>query len=131
MAYIDHVHIHASDPGKTIKFFEDFFGAQVTQEFENIGRRITVMALGDKSRLCILHVPPAAVDPRPEMATIDHIGIVVEDIEDLIYRLKKMGFSFLVDLTRSSNGNKIAFFLGPDNLHLEIFEPARPISAPG
>ena len=57
MASIDHVHIHASNPAKTIEFYESFFGAEVTQEIESVGRRLTIMSLGDKSKLSILHVP--------------------------------------------------------------------------
>jgi len=55
MVSIDHVHIHASDPAKTIEFYESFFGAQVIQEFESVGRRLTVMSLGDKSKLSLFN----------------------------------------------------------------------------
>ena len=122
MVSIDHVHIHASDPAKTIEFYKSFFGAQVIQEFEILGRRLTVMSLGDKSKLSILHVPPAVEKPNPGMASIDHIGIEVENIEGLINRLKEKGFTFPVDLTQSSSGAKIAFCFGPDNVYLELIE---------
>jgi catechol 2,3-dioxygenase-like lactoylglutathione lyase family enzyme len=122
MASIDHVHIHASNPTKTIEFYESFFGAEVTQEIESVGRRLTIMSLGDKSKLSILHVPPAVEKPNPDMASIDHIGIEVENIEELINRLKKKGFTFSVDLTQSPSGAKIAFFFGPDNVYIELIE---------
>ena len=122
MASIDHVHIHASNPAKTIEFYESFFGAEVTQEIESVGRRLTIMSLGDKSKLSILHVPPAVEKPNPDMASIDHIGIEVENIEELINRLKKKGFTFSVDLTQSPSGAKIAFFFGPDNVYIELIE---------
>ena len=120
MAYIEHVHVHASNPGKTIDFFKTFFGAQVIKEFENLGRKITILSLGDKSNLSILHIPPAVENPAPENASIDHIGIAVEKIEDLVRRLKEKGYRFPVDLTRSSSGAKIAFCLGPDHVYLEL-----------
>ena len=122
MANIDHVHIHASDPVKTIEFFEGFFGARVIQEFETLGRKLSITSLGDKSKLSILHIPPEVEKPKPEMASIDHIGIEVENIEELVHRLKEKGFSFPVDLTQSSSGAKIAFCLGPDNVYLELIE---------
>ena len=122
MASIDHVHIHASDPAKTIEFYESFLGAQVIQEFETLGRKLTIMSLGDKSKLSILHIPPAVEKPKPEMASIDHIGIEVKNIEELVDRLKEKGFAFPVDLIRSSSGAKIAFCLGPDNVYLEFIE---------
>ena len=122
MASIDHVHIHASDPAKTIEFYQSFFGARVIQEFESLGRKLTTMSLGEKSKLSILHIPPAVEKPKPEMASIDHIGIEVENIEELIDRLKEKGVSFPVDLTQSSTGAKIAFCLGPDNVYLELIE---------
>ena len=60
--------------------------------------------------------------PFPEDAGIDHIGIAVENIEDLVRRLKEKGYRFPVDLTRSSSGAKIAFCLGPDNVYLELVD---------
>jgi len=120
MAHIEHVHVHASNPGKTIDFFKTFFGAQVIKEFENLGRKITILSLGDKSNISILHIPPAVENPAPENASIDHIGIAVEKIEDLVRRLKEKGYRFPVDLTRSSSGAKIAFCLGPDHVYLEL-----------
>ncbi len=122
MANIDHVHIHASDPAKTVEFFVSFFGARVIQEFETLGRKLTIMSLGDKSKLSILHIPPAVEKPKPEMASINHIGIEVENIEELVHRLKEKEFSFPVDLTQSPSGAKIAFCLGPDNVYLELIE---------
>ena len=122
MAYIDHVHIRASNPSRTVEFFETFFEARVIQEFENLGRKITVMSIGDKSKLSILHQPPTVKDPEHEMAGIDHIAIGVKNIEQLVSQLKKEGFRFPVDLTLASTGAKIAFCLGPDNVYLEIFE---------
>ncbi len=122
MPYIDHVHIRASDPSRTIEFFETFFDARVIQRFENLDRKITVLSIGDMSKLSILHQPPGVKNPRHDMASIDHIAIGVEHIEQLVRRLKKEGFTFTVDLTRASTGAKIAFCLGPDNVYLEIFE---------
>ena len=122
MAFIEHVHIHASNPGKTIDFFKAFFGAKVIKELENLGRKITILSIGDKSNLSILHIPPAVENPAPQNASIDHIGIAVENIEDLVRRLKQQGYRFPVDLTRSTSGAKIAFCLGPDNVYLELID---------
>ena len=122
MAHIEHVHIHASDPARTIDFFETLFGARVIEEFENLGRKITVLALGDKSNLSILHIPPAEKNPQPAKAAIDHIAIAVENIETLVRRLQEKGYRFPVELTRSVSGAKIAFCLGPDNVYLELVD---------
>ena len=122
MPYIDHVHIRASDPSRTIEFFKAYFEACVIQEFENLGRKITVLSIGNKSKLSILHQAPAVESPKHEQASIDHIAIGVTNIERLVSRLKEEGFHFPVDVTRASTGAKIAFCLGPDNVYLEIFE---------
>lgn len=122
MAYIEHVHIRAGNPEKTIDFFKKFFGAKVIKEFTNLGRKLTILSIGDKSNLSILHIPPAVENPQPENASVDHIGMAVENIEDLIRRLKEEGYKFPVDLTRSTSGAKIAFCLGPDNVYLELVD---------
>ena len=122
MAHIDHVHIHSSHPAKTIDFFGTFFGARVSREFEALGRKVTVLSLEGETNLSILHVPPGVENPRPESAAIDHIGLAVKNIEDLVRRLKEKGVTFTVDLNRSPSGVKAAFCLGPDNVLLEILE---------
>ncbi len=122
MAYIDHVHIHASDPAKTIHFFQHHFGAVIDKVFENLGRKITILAIGDRSKLSVLHIPPTVDQPRPETASIDHIGIVVEDIESVVSGIKAEGYAFPVDVRESATGSKIAFCLGPDNVFLEIIQ---------
>ena len=122
MARIDHVHVHSSNPARSIEFFESFFGARVTREFEGLGRKVTALSLDGESGLSILHVPPSIENPKPESASIDHIGITVTNIEELVGRLKEKGFKFPVDLTQSPTGAKIAFCLGPDNVYLELVE---------
>jgi len=122
MAHMEHVHIRASNPSRTIDFFKTFFGAKAVKEFENPGRKITIPALGDKSNLSILHLPPAVENPRPENAGIDHLEIAVEGIQDLVRRLKESGYRFPVELTRSVSGAQIAFCLGPDNVYLELVD---------
>ncbi|HSR10340.1 MAG TPA: VOC family protein [Thermodesulfobacteriota bacterium] len=122
MARIEHVHIRASNPEKTIEFFSTFFGAKIAKQFENLGRKITLLSLEGDAGISILHQPPAVKDPKPDSAAVDHIGIVVNDIETLVPRLKQNGYKFPVDLTRSTSGAKIAFCLGPDNVQLEIIE---------
>ena len=122
MARIDHVHIRSSNPAKTIDFFKTYFGAELAKEFENLGRKITVLSLEGESNLSILHLPPTVENPKPETASIDHIGIAVKNIEDLVLQLKEKGFKFPVDLARSPSGSKVAFCLGPDNVYLELVE---------
>ncbi len=122
MARIEHVHIRASSPEKTIEFYKTFFGARIAKQFENLGRKLTILSLEGESSLSILHLPPSMENPKPEAAAIDHIGIAVKNLEDLVLRLKKNGYQFPVDLTRSPSGAKIAFCLGPDNVYLELIE---------
>jgi catechol 2,3-dioxygenase-like lactoylglutathione lyase family enzyme len=123
MPNIDHVHIRASDPEKTSQFFQTFFGAEIVKQFESLGRKLTLMAIGNKSHLSILHIAPAVKNPEPEKASIDHIGIAVENIEELVSRLKESGYSFPVELrTSPTTGSKLAFCLGPDNVQLELIQ---------
>ena len=53
---------------------------------------------------------------------VDHIGIAVENIEELVRRLKEEGYTFPVELSQSKSGAKIAFCLGPDNVYVELIE---------
>ena len=76
----------------------------------------------DQSKLSVLHIPPTVDQPRPEAASIDHIGLVVDDIESVVSGIKGEGYAFPVDIRESTTGHKIAFCLGPDNVYLEIIQ---------
>ncbi len=124
MSRIDHVHVRSSNPAATIEFFTTFFGARVIKEFESLGRKLTIMSLEGESNLSVIHLPPATANPKPEASAIDHIGIAVTNIQELVRRLKEKGYKFPVEPGRSPSGATVAFCLGPDNIYLELMEKA-------
>jgi predicted enzyme related to lactoylglutathione lyase len=53
----------------------------------------------------------------------DHIGLEVEDIESVYKDLTARGFSFFMPPTNIPN-LKIAFFKGPEDITIELCQPA-------
>jgi len=125
MTRIDHVHVHASDPARTIAFFEKYFEGKVVGEDHVVaGRKITSMSIGSEGKVNILHIPPSVSDPDPDAAAIDHFAIEVDNIEELVQQLQADGYTFRIPLSEGGEGAKIAFVLGPDNVYIEIAQRA-------
>jgi hypothetical protein len=47
---------------------------------------------------------------------------LLQNIKKLVKELKQAGYPFPVDVAFSKFGAKFAFFLGPDNVYLELIE---------
>lgn len=52
----------------------------------------------------------------------DHFGLVVDDIQAAYEELEGKGFTFTLKPTAQAGG--IAFFKGPDDINIELFQPA-------
>lgn len=57
---------------------------------------------------------------------IIHIGFIVDNVDDMYQKIKVLGYEFYSapKVTRE-NGPKIAFFKGPDNVIIELYEKAQ------
>ena len=54
---------------------------------------------------------------------VNHIAFAVDNLEEEIERLKKLGVPFTDDqITTLSNGARYIFFKGPDGEKLELFQ---------
>jgi catechol 2,3-dioxygenase-like lactoylglutathione lyase family enzyme len=54
-----------------------------------------------------------------------HIGLKVEDLDASYSELKGKNFTFTTAPTATPNGGKMAFFLGPDNIIIELVQEAK------
>ena len=118
---LDHIHLHAADVEKTVAFYQKYFGAKEKGEFTPAGNRIVMMEVGG-ANVYLYDRACSATDPRPENAAIHHLGITVDDLDATAAALKAEGYEFTLEPQTTSTGSKMAFFLGPDNVCIEIIE---------
>ena len=92
----DHIHLRTADPEATVTWFEKMLGAEIIRSTVNGKPRID-MKLGGAN---IFIAPVAAgekVNPAPQVPYqgLDHFGLLVSDIDEIVADLKKKGVQFI------------------------------------
>jgi glyoxylase I family protein len=54
-----------------------------------------------------------------------HIAFIVDDVDEIYQKIKDLGYEFnSAPMVTRENGPKIAFFRGPDNVIIELYQKA-------
>lgn len=114
--HIHHVHIFASDIGKTLLFYEDFFGGKVVLDMELAGARNVFMKVG-KGRIHFYDQPPKFSG----RGSIHHFGIQTDDIEGVVNKMRAKGVVFTKGVTDAGFW-KYVMVPAPDDILIELFE---------
>ena len=127
---INHVHIRASDPPATASWYEKYFNAKIISERENMPGTITVsMEVGGPVRLNISSQPVGSSETRSvaelNRLGLEHFGFDVSDLEAEMSRFKEAGIRVVLPLTELATGTRLAYIEGPDDVLIELVQPAR------
>jgi len=120
----DHVHLRSPDPDTTAAWYEKMFGAEVIRSVMSNGIERTDIRLGGVA-VFIAKVPDSAELPeRPENSFVglDHIGLRVNNIDDVCAELKAKGAEFTTEPKTIRPGVRIAFVRGPQNVLIELLD---------
>jgi catechol 2,3-dioxygenase-like lactoylglutathione lyase family enzyme len=119
---IDHVHLRSPDPERTAAFYVEMLAAKPVGRMQN-GAALRVMLDLGGLPLFIEQVPPdVAGPPAPPFLGIEHIGLVVDDMDAAAAELRGKGVVFVVEPTSPRPGVKIAFIQAPDGVRIEILQ---------
>ena len=126
---INHVHIRASNPRKSAEWYVQYFNAKIVSEREVMPGTITVgMEVGGPCRLNISSKPSGTSDERAvaelNRLGLEHFGFDVEDLEAELSRLEGAGIRIVLPLTQVDSGARIAYIEGPDDVLIELVQPA-------
>jgi catechol 2,3-dioxygenase-like lactoylglutathione lyase family enzyme len=116
VCHVHHVHIFASDIGKSIKFYEEFFGGRVILDSELAGARNVFMRIGN-GRLHLYDQP----SKNPGKGSIHHFGIQTDDIEEVVSKLRAGGVVFKKGITDLGFW-KYIMVPAPDEILIELFQ---------
>ena len=127
---INHVHIRSSDPRSSAEWYERHFNAKIVSDREVMpGTRTVSMEVGGPVRLNISSKPDGASDERAvaelNRLGLEHFGFDVEDLEAEIGRLEEAGIRIVLPLTVVAGGARLAYIEGPDDVLIELVQPAR------
>jgi catechol 2,3-dioxygenase-like lactoylglutathione lyase family enzyme len=126
---INHVHIRASDPRASASWYEKHFNAKILWERQIMPNTVTVsMEVGGPVRLNISSKPPGSSDERSAAELnrlgLEHFGFDVEDLESDLGRLERDGVRVVLPLTEVATGARLAYIEGPDDVLIELVQPA-------
>ena len=114
-AHMHHAHLLSSDLDASIAFYRDFLGGEVVADLEVAGARNVFMKLG-RGRLHFYDQPPK----DQGRGAIHHLGILVEDLEATVERMKAGGVVFRKPIADYGLW-KYVMAPAPDGVLLELF----------
>lgn len=119
---LHHIGVHVRDAHVSEKFYVDVLGFEKTVQFQNGPTTLIFVKAGS----CVIElIENANKDDRP-VGTIDHVALVVKDIEPLVCRLIEKQVNFDTGEIKTNpwlfGGAKNIFFKGPDGERIEFFE---------
>ena len=118
----DHIHLRSPDPEATAVFYERMFGAEVLRSSQQGEPRVDIKLGGQ-----IIFIAPIKGDntaPPPSMPYhgLEHIGLAVTGIDQVVAELKAKGAEFTMEPTSIRPGIRICFVRGPENVASEVLE---------
>ena len=126
---INHVHIRSADPHASAAWYEKHFEAKIVSEREVMPGTITIgMEVGGPTRLNVSSKPVGSSDVRSAAELnrlgLEHFGFHVEDLAADLTRLENDGIRVVLPLTEVTGGTKLAYIEGPDDVLIELVQPA-------
>ncbi len=120
-----HVGIFVDDVERSKKFYEEMLGLKCTWQctFDADNNTFTCAFMA-KGSLC-LELVQRRIGENPGNGMVDHVAMMVDDIESFRKELEAKGIEFETEdqmycADMFPNGTKWVFFRGPDNEHIEI-----------
>jgi catechol 2,3-dioxygenase-like lactoylglutathione lyase family enzyme len=87
----DHIHLRIPDVEATARWYEKMFGAEIIRSVQSDGKPRLDLNLGGVA-VFIAQVPPEqaiAAPPQPPYLGLEHIGLRVTGIDDVVAELKR------------------------------------------
>ena len=129
----DHVHLISPNPVKAAEFYEQAFGATrvAVGQYPAGGTRVELSIEGTRLLIRTPVDPNGTAEDAPGTRHgLEHFGIRTDDIESAVADLKTKGVRFIEDIKLSpATGSRIAFLMAPDNVMIELVQPAQVATA--
>ena len=124
--HFEHIHLLSRDPKTTAQYYRKMFDAKVIETVQPDGRPRIDLDLNGLA-IFILRVAPeenVAVSPTGPYLGLDHFGLRVNNLDEVVAELKRRGCEFVKEPRTVWPGLRIAYILGPENVRIELLERA-------
>ena len=114
-----HVHLYSPDPIKTAEFYEKMFGATRRRPDREVGEGLYAVQMElNGAGIFIRSQKDGATIPSEPVRGLEHFGLITDDIKAAVADLRANGVEIEVI------NPHIAFVRGPDNVRIELLQPA-------
>lgn len=130
-----HVAVFSRDYGRAVDFYKRVLGLKQRVEFVYNGRRVSLLDVGTSGEYIeVFEAPEKAKDSDGRW---EHIALRSDDVAGVLARVKAEGYEVTMQPTTAELdthvGPKpfvihIAFFRGPDDVLIELFEEKTPVA---
>lgn len=123
-----HVSVRTSDMGKSIRFYESFFGMKLVSRKEIPANNAEIAFLESEGTNFRLELTWYKSQQKFEQAeyenrVFDHLAFTVKDMDSLIERMRAEGVTITDEpFVLGATGSKIAFVEDPDGVLIELIE---------
>ena len=119
----DHIHLRTPDPEATAQWFEKMLGAEISRTMQQGAPRID-MKIGGANVFIAPVAAGSGVNPPPvtPYQGLDHFGLRVKGIDQVVADLKAKGAEFTMELNSPRPGVRICFVRGPEGVSIEVLE---------
>jgi catechol 2,3-dioxygenase-like lactoylglutathione lyase family enzyme len=127
MFSVNHIHLKAPDPKKTAQWYVDVFGAKVVGEGIGLGDSFSVRLDIEGTHINVTSAPAGESLPEGTSEShfgLEHFGFDTDNIEDAMAHVQSHGAEVLLPITQTATGSKISYIKGPDNVRIELVQPA-------
>jgi catechol 2,3-dioxygenase-like lactoylglutathione lyase family enzyme len=118
----DHIHLRSPDPEATAVFYERMFGAEVLRSTQQGEPRVDIRLGGQIIFIAPIKGENTAPPPSMPYRGLEHIGLAVTGIDQVVAELKAKGAEFTMEPTSIRPGIRICFVRGPENVAIELLE---------
>ncbi len=120
----DHIHLRSPDPEATARFYQEKFGATVKQRVMHDGQPRVDLDLGGLALFISGTADPAyaAAQAASGHKPLDHFGLTVRGMADVVAALKAKGVEFTMEPRSPRPGITIAFLRAPDGVLIELID---------
>lgn len=117
-----HISIPVKDLEESRKFYEEFFGYEVTSDWENQDLGLKALWLEADGNLKIELIWHEDNKGQISEWILPHIGFEVKNIEQLLNRFKGKGVEIIMPLSKGQTVKEKAFIKDPNGLAIEVYE---------